>query len=191
MNTVAAALGTFHSKIQIRSINEKLQRLSQRDFMTGLFNRRGFFEQLDEIISDVGNTGSTLVLVSADLDELKYINDTFGHAEGDNAITTVSRALLNSSPRSGLCARFGGDEFCAAIIIRRDDPRLFFEDFKKRFLNLLRKYNASANKPYIVNASIGYSYAAIDGKLNTDEIIKAADEKMYACKLEHKHLNSK
>ncbi len=191
MNTVAAALGTFHSKIQIRSINEKLQRLSQRDFMTGLFNRRGFFEQLDEIISDVGNTGSTLVLVSADLDELKYINDTFGHAEGDNAITTVSRALLNSSPRSGLCARFGGDEFCAAIIIRRDDPRLFFEDFKKRFLNLLRKYNATANKPYIVNASIGYSYAAIDGELNTDEIIKAADEKMYACKLEHKHLNSK
>lgn len=188
MITVAAALGSFHSKVQIRSINDKLQRLSQRDFMTGLFNRRGFFERLDVIISDIGNTGSTLMLISTDLDELKYINDTFGHAEGDNAIITVSRALLRSSPHSGLCARFGGDEFCTAIIIRGNDPQMFFEDFKKCFLNSLYEYNTSADKPYIIKASIGCSYAMIDGNLNTDEMIKDADEKMYACKLEHKQL---
>ena len=189
MSTVSAALGSFHSKVQIENINDKLQRLSQRDFMTGLFNRRGFFERLDGIISDAANTGSALVLISADLDELKYINDTFGHSEGDNAIITVSRALLSSSPQSGLCARFGGDEFCMAIVIRKEDPHVFFTDFKNRFFNFLHEYNANANKTYMVKASIGSSYAIIDGDLNTDEIIKAADEKMYACKLEHKQLD--
>ncbi len=191
MSTVAAALGSFHSKVQIRSINDELQRLSQRDFMTGLFNRRGFFERLDVIISDIVNTGSVLMLISVDLDELKYINDTFGHAEGDNAIITVSRALMRSSPHSGLCARFGGDEFCAAIIIRSDEPLLFFEEFKKRFLNSLEEYNAGADKPYIVKASIGCSYDTINGNLNMDKMIKEADEKMYSCKLEHKRSKNK
>lgn len=186
MSTFAAALGNYHGRVQIRSYNDELQKISQRDFMTGLFNRRGFFERLETIINDGNHVGSTLVLISADLDELKYINDTFGHSEGDNAIITVGRALISSSLQSKLCARFGGDEFCAAIIIPDKDPKSFYEAFKKRFLNSLSQYNMDSGKPYAVRASIGFSYGKIDSNLNTDDVIRKADEKMYAYKLAHK-----
>lgn len=186
MSTSASALGNFHNKMQIRCINDELQRLSQRDFLTGLYNRRGFFEKLEDLVNNVNHVNSTLVMISADLDELKYINDTFGHSEGDNAILTVSRALLSCSLQGGLCARFGGDEFCTAIIVNDDGADELCEKFKEDFLNTLNEYNINSNKPYVVKASIGCSYEIIDRNIDTDELIRRADEKMYAYKLSHK-----
>lgn len=193
MSTVGSALGNFHGRMQIRSINKELmaanaelQKLSQRDFMTGLFNRRGFFDKLDKSLTDKDNIGKTLIMISADLDELKYINDNFGHAEGDNAIITVGKALLSSSLHSELCARFGGDEFCAAVIVNKKSPDIFFEDFRNRFLDYLNDYNCKSDKPYAVRASIGYMWGIIGENLNTLEIIRTADENMYAYKIKHK-----
>lgn len=186
MATIASALGNFHSRIQIKSINEELQKLSQRDYMTGLFNRRGFFERIEQVINDGEHIGSTLLLISADLDSLKYINDTYGHSEGDNAIITVGNALVSSSLQSRLCARFGGDEFCAAILVRNIDPEIVYSDFKKRFLDALEEYNQNSYKPYRVRASIGCAYALLDGNLDLENMIKKADEKMYAYKTAHK-----
>ncbi len=193
MSTIGSALGNFYSRMQIRSINSELvaantelRKLSQRDFMTGLFNRRGFFDKLDKNIADKNNYGNTLIIISADLDELKYINDNFGHAEGDNAIITVGKALLSSSLHSEICARFGGDEFCVAVIINKGEPPLFFEDFKDRFLDFLKDYNQKSGKPYTVRASIGYKSDVISGNLNTLEMIKTADENMYAYKIKNK-----
>lgn len=193
MSTVGSALGNFHSRMQIRSINSELiaanaelQKLSQRDFMTGLFNRRGFFDKLDRNLSDKSNYGKTLIIISADLDELKYINDNFGHAEGDNAIITVGKALLSSSLHSEICARFGGDEFCAAAVTDKKTPDNFFEDFKNRFLDFLSDYNCKSDKSYEVRASIGYMSGIIGDNLNPLEIIRTADENMYSCKIKNK-----
>lgn len=186
MITVASALGNFHSRIQIKNINEELQRLSQRDYMTGLFNRRGFFDQLQQIISNGEHIGSTLMLISADLDHLKYINDNFGHSEGDNAITIVGNALVNSLLHNKLCARFGGDEFCVAIFIRGFVPEQIYDEFKKRFLNALEEYNHNSDKPYKVRASIGCSYALVDEEMDVEKMINKADEKMYEYKIAHK-----
>lgn len=192
MSTVDSALGSFYSKIQINSMNEKLveanddlQRLSQSDYMTGLYNRRGFFKKLDKRLNAEANFGSTLVIISVDLDELKYINDNFGHAEGDNAIFTISRALTCKSEKNEIYARFGGDEFCVASIIP-DDAERYFDNFNTRLQSYLDSYNLSSNKKYKVIASIGYSSSKIYKNLNTDKMIKMADEKMYACKAEHK-----
>lgn len=186
MVTIASALGNFHSRIRIKSMNEELQKLSQRDYMTGLFNRRGFFERIEKIISDGEHIGSTLLLISADLDSLKYINDTFGHSEGDNAIITVGNALVSSSLHSRLCARFGGDEFCVAILVRNVNPENVYADFKSRFLEALEEYNRNSDKPYSVRASIGCSYALIDGTIALEKMISSADEKMYEYKSAHK-----
>lgn len=182
MSTIGAALGSFHSRMQIKSINHELQKLSQRDFMTGLFNRRGFFEKLERRISDDNSIGSSLIIISADLDELKYINDNFGHAEGDNAIITVGRALFASSLQNEICARFGGDEFCTAVLIRNCPEEDFYEEFKRRFFEYLCDYNAKSNKPYSVRASIGYFSAPVSGDIDIDEIIRLADKKMYTFK---------
>lgn len=186
MVTIAAALGNFHSRIQIRSINDELQKLSQRDYMTGLFNRRGFFEQMEVTSNDKNYIGSTLMLISADLDRLKYINDTFGHNEGDSAIITVANALVSSSLHSKLCARFGGDEFCTAIFTYSSDPEQVYEEFKVRFLEALVEYNRNSGKKYKVRASIGCAYAKVNENLNLEELIDEADEQMYAYKLAHK-----
>ncbi len=186
MVTIASALGNFHSRIQIRSMNDELQRLSQRDYMTGLFNRRGFFEKMNETFTVNNYIGSTLLIISVDMDKLKFINDTFGHSEGDSALVTIANALVSSSLHSKLCARFGGDEFCCAIFTYSNDPEQVFEEFKVRFLDALVEYNRNSGKPYNVRASIGCAYSVVDTELNINELINKADEQMYVYKLAHK-----
>ena len=186
MTAITSTLGNFHSRVQIRSMNEELKKLSQRDYMTGLFNRRGFYQKMNEAFIESNYIGSTLLIISADMDRLKFINDTFGHSEGDSAIITIANALVSSSLHSKLCARFGGDEFCAAIFTYSSDPEQVFEEFKVRFLKALVEYNKNSGKPYNVRASIGCSYALVDEDLNIDELINKADEQMYVYKLAHK-----
>ena len=193
VNAVGAALGNFHGRIQIRSINERLvmandelSLLSQRDFMTGLFNRRGFFDRLNDLLAAENLENSTMVIISADLDKLKYINDTFGHIEGDNAISTVSRALVSSSVHGEICARFGGDEFCVAAVVAEEKAGYYFNDFKERFCDYLYDYNRKSGKQYIVNASIGCCVEKINGKVDIEGMIRIADENMYVDKMEHR-----
>ena len=66
MTAITSTLGNFHSRVQIRSMNEELQKLSQRDYMTGLFNRRGFYEKMNEAFIDNNYVGSTLLIISAE-----------------------------------------------------------------------------------------------------------------------------
>ena len=193
MNAICSSLGNFHGRIQIRRINEQLVRannelhlMSQRDFMTGLYNRRGFFESFSNRMIVDSKKSRAVVVISADLDELKYINDNFGHQEGDNAIITVGRALVSSSVQGEICARFGGDEFCVAAIIPSDDAGEYFTEFKSRFLGFLSDYNKKSDKPYTVHASIGCSAKPMQEYNGLDDMIRIADENMYSDKSEHK-----
>ena len=196
ISSVGAALGNFHGKMQINSINEQLVRannelslLSQRDFMTGLFNRRGFYDRIKEMLASENYGNSRIVVISADLDSLKFINDTYGHAEGDNAICTVGRALVSSSVQSEVCARFGGDEFCVAAILPDEKARYYFDDFKERFCDFLYDYNRKSGKQYVVNASIGCCVEVLGEKADIETMIRVADENMYVDKMEHKKRN--
>ncbi len=196
ISSVGAALGNFHGKIQIRTINEQLlmannelSLLSQRDFMTGLFNRRGFFDRLKEMLLADNSENPRIVVISADLDRLKFINDTYGHAEGDNAICTVSRALVSSSVQSEVCARFGGDEFCVAAIVPDEKAEYYFNDFRERFCDYLYDYNRKSGKQYVVNASIGCCVEKVDDEVDIEGMIRVADENMYVDKMEHRKKN--
>lgn len=193
MSAICASLGNFHGRMQIRRINEQLLNannelhlMSQRDFMTGLYNRRGFFDKFRNSMMTDGRNSAAVVVISVDLDGLKGINDNFGHQEGDNAIITVSRALVSSSVHGEICARFGGDEFCVAAIIPSADAERYFDDFKSRLLRFLSDYNKKSDKPYIVQASIGCSVKMIQEYSGLDDMIRIADENMYSDKSEHK-----
>lgn len=193
ISTMGSALGIFYNRAKIKNINDKLikvnnelEKLSERDYMTGLFNRRGFFNHLEKRLNDINNIGSELMFISIDSDGLKYINDTFGHSEGDNAIITVGKVLVSCSLNNDICARFGGDEFCVAIIIDDTDSKTFFNDFKKRFYSQLNDYNKKSGKKYKVMASIGYYSETISENTNTDKMIKIADEQMYHYKIAHR-----
>ena len=85
-----------------------------------------------------------IVIISADLDGLKTINDTYGHTEGDNAIKTVGRVLMASAIQGEVCARFGGDEFSVAGIIS-ERYSSYYESFQRRFRDYLHQYNQVSN----------------------------------------------
>src|SRR6185369_5039973 len=120
ISPVANALGEITHFVAIleditdrKHAEEKLRELSVSDELTGLANRRGFMLLAEQQIKLAQRTGKGLVLVFADLDRLKWINDTLGHAEGDRAIQDTALILRNSFRTSDIVARLGGDEFVA------------------------------------------------------------------------------
>ena len=119
-----------------------------------------------------------ITIVLCDLDGLKYINDTFSHHEGDNAISVVAEALRTVC-RDGLSCRYGGDEL-VAVLPNADDP----DYIRTRILDHLHTYNQWAKKPYEVSASIGV-YTTTDS--NFESMFAAADALMYQDKLGKKH----
>lgn len=194
MNALNSSLGTFHSKMHVQyttselmQLNEKLRVSSLHDFMTGLFNRRGFYAETQKLItSDQVKKEMQIALVFADLDGLKHINDSFGHNEGDNAIITLGHALLSSAFRGEICARFGGDEFCTAVLIPQSQAESYCTRFRKDFSDYLRYYNESSGKPYKVETSMGFYLHPVCSDIDLEELVNTADKLMYEEKMMHK-----
>lgn len=192
MNAINSSLGIYHAQMhtksinmQLKSANNELERLYVHDHMTGLLNRRGFYRQIRQQMDDSTGKNLSIILISADLDGLKYINDTFGHTEGDNAITTVGHALMTSAIQGEVCSRFGGDEFTVAGIIP-DANQTYFDGFLKRFRTYLEQYNAASQKPYQVESSIGFCIKPLSNDIDLDQMIKIADDRMYEDKVRRK-----
>ena len=122
-------------------------------------------------------------IVSIDMDGLKQINDTYGHAEGDLALTSLANALSVSLNSNEICARFGGDEFIAVLVSEGQDRK---EEFKNAFIKKLAELSDSLNKSYRVEASIGICDLE-DG--STEQVISCmqkADQAMYSEKKDKK-----
>jgi PleD family two-component response regulator len=96
---------------ELEKTNERLRSLSLTDVLTGLNNRRGFMVLATGLLKFARRAGYPLCLLYIDLDSLKYINDTFGHAGGDSAITHFARILTDTFRDSDVVGRMGGDEF--------------------------------------------------------------------------------
>ena len=103
-NQVAAAL-------ENAQLYQRTRELSTRDDLTGLFNRRHFFEQLEKEVQRARRYRRAFALLLLDLDGFKGYNDTYGHLQGDEALREVARLLLASTRRADTVARFGGEEF--------------------------------------------------------------------------------
>ncbi len=172
----------------LKKVIAKLQDLYIRDHVTGLYNRRGFYTELQQYITraleDPANEYS-LIIVSVDMDGLKLINDTYGHAEGDIAINAIASAMVSVWGEDEICSRFGGDEFTLACITK-DEPEQTGEDLVSKILAHMENFNNTSEKPYKVSASFGIHYGRITPDLIVDNLIKAADDLMYKEKAKHK-----
>jgi diguanylate cyclase (GGDEF)-like protein len=113
---------------------------------------------------DTDNMPLTIIL--ADLDRLKYINDTFGHKEGDFAIRSVAKALEAVCPPGSLFNRYGGDEMLA-VCRGRIEPEIVRDAFRGYFKEL----NKTSEKPYEIEASIGVYVTEENERLDFEEII--------------------
>lgn len=155
--------------------NRVLDVMSHSDPLTGIANRRGFLDTVNKILTDENNYGKKAIAVYADMDNLKIVNDEFGHDEGDFSLKTIANALSESFRSSDVVARMGGDEFAAFAIVSHDN---FAENLKSRIHSILAGMNEN-DKPYYVNMSIGTHEFVIEKDLNLDHILNVADRDLY------------
>jgi len=176
LTNISNALENIKIHNELNRLVYKLEEMSVKDDLTGLYNRRALHTIGQKYLEQCINNKSNLMVFSADMDNLKYINDNFGHAKGDIAIKIVADALLNASDDDELCIRMGGDEY-TVIGIEYDSEKA--EKFVSKFENAIRDFNK--NNAYNFRISISYGWIIIPASENTrlEECLIIADEKMY------------
>lgn len=169
----------LRTMLNIESINlfEKISNMANRDFLTGSYNRRYFFESANAKFAKAKRNSSALALATIDIDKFKNINDTYGHDVGDVAIKEIKKVLDRNLREYDLVARFGGEEFCILLedITCKDLKNLFERirvDFEKNIIkidNVELKYTVST----------GIAYGVFD---SLEEMLKISDEELYKSK---------
>ena len=161
----------------------RLEDAAYKDVLTGVYNRLYGMKLLDQYT----DSKTPFVLVFIDMDMLKYVNDVFGHAEGDAYIKSVADILQEVSSMATIC-RLGGDEFMVIIKesdVHGRDMNEIFENLRQKLANTNR---ASANGMPVYHRSISFGIIEVgeDNKQSTSDILAAADERMYQYKKAHK-----
>ena len=165
-----------HAALEEKSI--VLDYSANHDEMTGCYNRAGIMGNLLTFIHGYGE-GERFVAVMADLDHLKQINDTFGHAEGDQAIKKAAEVLKDAMPVSHLLGRTGGDEFTAVFHLEKDGAE---ERFMEQVWKSCEAYNQISGKPYYFHVSIGCTVFEYGDRERIPELLKVADQRLYEAK---------
>ena len=160
----------------LKSLEEKVRKLSVTDELTCLNNRRGFFAKAEDLLSRAKSSGMPCLLLYADMDDLKIINDTFGHAAGDDAIRELSALLRDLARETDIIARLGGDEF---VIMMENSQAEDCSSLTSRIKAALAARNAESNKDYALSVSIGTSMFDPSSQTTLDDLLRQADEAMY------------
>jgi len=158
--------------------NKNMAQLASRDSMTKLYNRRGFYLNVEPEYNLAIINEQTPCVAFCDINGLKKINDHFGHAYGDLLITETA-ALLNIVFGNHIIARFGGDEF--VIFINHATPSII-ERIKHMLKTTLDETNANSNYPFEISLEIGFAYFDPTQHKSIEDLINAADHKLYALK---------
>lgn len=154
---------------------DKAKFYSEKDYLTGLYNRRFIEEIFPKLISSAKKIEQLSILI-LDCNDFKQINDTYGHKYGDLVLENISTILLKSTSVSDIIARWGGDEF---LIISPFSAQTGTEVMIKRIENGLRELSQKTEKK--ISVSAGFAIYPNDGK-DMDSLIKIADKNMYKLK---------
>ena len=163
--------------------NTKLEEIAQKDELTHLFNRRGFIANAENVLEDPVNQGKVAILCYADMDNLKKVNDKYGHDDGDFSLITVAKVLIESFRESDVIGRIGGDEFVVLAVTGADCN---VDKIKARINRVTKEFNDAAGKPYPIEMSAGIHKFTIQGKIDIYEIMNIADRLLYEEKIRKK-----
>jgi len=173
------AIENIRKKELLRSFNEKLDDLYVHDGLTGLYNRFGYDRYGSELREKLMKKYGCIQVLFMDMDDMKVINDTFGHDLGDTALRAMARLLKNSCNEDAFIMRYGGDEF---VIIAGGDPA----DLKNRIQAAAEDYNRTSGMPFRLNLSIGSVRFSTKENRSLAECIREADTLMYQIKNQRK-----
>jgi two-component system, cell cycle response regulator len=171
--------GEFNDQLLLRAVRYAVERhqlaraLAIKDDLTGLYNRRGLYTLAEQQVRVSERGGQGFLVLYADLDGLKGINDTYGHAEGSRAIVGAARALRETLRSSDIVARVGGDEFIALVL---DPGPEGADSIDQRLRDRLKA--VGAGRPYALELSLGAA-PYTPGQSTLEETLARADQLMY------------
>jgi diguanylate cyclase (GGDEF)-like protein len=165
---------------------ERLRLLSLTDDLTGLYNRRGFLALAEQQTRAANRDRKPMMVISADLDDLKGINDTFGHKEGDAAIAETARILRESFRNADLVARIGGDEF--AVLLTGGEAEFDRGKLDRRLQAIVEEHNKRNDRHYKISVSAGFASFDAGATHTFEEWLHRADSMMYEQKRQKKGL---
>ena len=152
---------------------QQLELLSRKDSLTDLYNQRSLYELLRRDLQKAKRNSEPLAFIYFDIDKFKHINDKKGHQEGDKVLKIISNVLKKVTREVDTPCRYGGDEFC---VILPDSDIKGAEIFSNR---LIKEFSSKYKD---TSLSIGIAQTGPDDFIDSDEIIKIADKRMYAAK---------
>lgn len=177
--------GDFDRRLLVRAIRYAIERhhlqqtlrnLSLEDDLTGLYNRRGFKALAEQQIRMAYRQETCLLLMFADLDGLKAINDAHGHPVGSEAIVDTAKLLTENFRDSDIVARLGGDEF---VVLLPETPEKDFPVPANRLRRRLAEFNRAGGRPYQLSLSLGAAAYDPRDPSPLDQLIERADQAMY------------
>ena len=156
----------------------KIANFSNKDFLTGLFNRRYFYDDMQEYLSSIEENPAPYAVALIDVDGLKDINDKYGQDGGDKILKHIAKRLIDDTKSNDIVARFGSGEFC---VVLKNMPQ---EDAVKFLVSLRAGMAANPinikNEPVKISVSIGVTFGKTDYAV--DEILDIADEALHRAK---------
>ncbi len=162
---------------KLKEYNITLDTMSKTDTLTGLNNRRGFYTRTNKLLELFPNDSLSIAIGYVDMNDLKIVNDRFGHDDGDFALKNIGERLTEFvTMHNGFGARIGGDEFAYAIIVPKGSDLAIY---REELYDIFDVFNQKCLKPYYIDISIGdYLYEKGD-VLTIDDAMRLADEHLY------------
>ena len=178
---IASGLTRARQNIRLERLNQLLADISVRDELTGLYNRMGYEKIAIPYLDELRRTKRSSLIMVADINRMKMINDRYGHLQGDTAIRIVANVIKSSVPKNWKAVRYGGDEY---VIIGEYEASEDMEQIKKAIMEKVRRVSEDLSLPFRISVSIGYVVIDPDNDLGNEEYFRMADEAMYEMKQE-------
>lgn len=168
-------------ELELEKSYRKVQRLARVDDLTGLYNRRYFYETLDRILGlyERRSEDTTFALIAIDVDDMKYINDQFGQMCGDEVLRHIASSMLFSVRKTDICFRVGGDEF---MVILPDCDKLHALGVAKKIGDRVASQPVPMSEERSENVTVSLGVAAYERGTDISELISLADRKLYKSK---------
>ncbi len=187
--SIVQNLNRVRQNIIVEQLNNQLEKLSVTDGLTGVYNRLGCENVAYPYLEKCHAQGKNAILMFADINKMKVINDKFGHLQGDLAICTVARIITEVLRDEWIVVRYGGDEFLMVGECKDGEQP---EDMLHEISSRLEQTAEKMQLPYRLKVGVGYVLINAEEKLDLYECLRKADEAMYTMKKrQHEEMQSK